>query len=117
MKVKKYNFVNFMCEYKCDNFPNLLITGGHSLLIDNLTDKMKKFVNDNIWFNYKNDGKIALLADLDDNCEKITCGNYIVYHLVLENDGDLNKCYGIYSNGILTETMSEKFYNDMYKRK
>ena len=102
---------NYMCKYKCDNFPDLLVTGGHSLMVDELNDVMKEFSKEHTYFNVNAGDKYKLLAGLDDRCEKIVDGVYNIYHLVLENDGDLDLWYWIYSNGMITETMSEKYYN------
>ena len=33
--------------------------------------------------------------------------NYLVYHFLIENDGDKTKRYGVYANGILAETGNE----------
>ena len=35
-------------------------------------------------------------------------GYFNTYHIVLENDGDLDKNYGIYANGLLVESTNEK---------
>ena len=107
---------NYMCKYKCDNFPDLLVTGGHSLMVDELNDVMKEFSKEHTYFNVNAGDKYKLLAGLDDRCEKIVDGVYNIYHLVLENDGDLDLWYWIYSNGIVTETMSEKYYHSINKK-
>ena len=106
-------FDKFMCKYKCENYPDLLITGGHSLMVDELSDEMKEYVKDNEYYIYSEDGKYRMLAGLDDKCEKIVDGIYNVYHLVLDGDDDLDLWYWIYSNGMVTETMSEKCYSNL----
>ena len=105
------NFDNAMCKYKCDNFPDLLITGGHSIMVDELSDLMKEYVKDNEYYIYAEGGKYRMLAGLDDRCEKVVEGKFNVYHLVLENNGDLNSWNWIYSNGLVSESMSEKYYH------
>jgi len=40
---------------------------------------------------------------------------YTYYHFILENDGDNDKRYGVWANGILTETPSKnQFTNHKY---
>ena len=104
-----FHFTNCMCKYKCDNFPDLIISGGHAIIVDELTEKMNDFIKENNYYDYVMNDKFKLLAGLDNNCEKIFNGIFTVYHIVLENNFK-DKCYGIYANGILTETMSEKYY-------
>ena len=105
------NFDNAMCKYKCDNFPDLLITGGHSIMVDELSDLMKEYVKDNEYYIYAEGGKYRMLAGLDDRCEKVVEGIFNVYHLILENNGDQDNWDWIYANGVVTETMSEKYYH------
>ena len=35
-------------------------------------------------------------------------GYFNIYHIVLENNGDVEKNYGIYANGLLVESTNEK---------
>jgi hypothetical protein len=37
-----------------------------------------------------------------------------IYHILLENN-NIREHYGIYANGILTETISERVYNKFFK--
>jgi hypothetical protein len=40
---------------------------------------------------------------------------YTYYHFILENDGNDDECFGIWANGILTETPSKNvFINHKY---
>ena len=116
-KFKNNTLYSQIC--KISNIENqtkdLFITGGHSLLVDKLNDYEKEKT-----LQYWNelqmiDDKYLLLACITD-FEKLDNNNeYEVYHLILEND-DINKQYGIYANGILTESMSEKCYStNVYK--
>jgi Hint domain len=93
---------------------DLFISSGHSILVDELTDtqKMKTL---QYWNDYHMiDDKYLLLACVSE-FEKITDDeNYELYHIVLEND-DKNKQYGIYVNGILSESMSENCYDNIFK--
>jgi alpha-tubulin suppressor-like RCC1 family protein len=95
---------------------DLIVTGGHALLVDDLTtyvDKNKKlFKGETI----KIDDKYLLLAAVSDDFIKIENNDlYIYYHLTLENNGDNNERFGIWANGVLTETPSNvQFLNAKY---
>jgi hypothetical protein len=95
-----------------DVFEDLYITGGHSCLVDELDDFQKKETL-KIWNKLeKIDNKFLLLTVLNKSFIKHEITEPVnVYHVVLEND-DINGAYGIYSNGLLTETMSQKFFDD-----
>ena len=84
---------------------DLIITGGHSILVNELSDTEKSKQMD-IWKRtYKIDGKFLLLAAISNKFVKIeNTDRYTYYHLALENDEKKNKRYGIWANGILSET-------------
>ena len=51
------------------------------------------------------------MASISDDFESVNDNNkYTLYHLVLESQ-DVNKQFGIYANGILSETMSINIFN------
>jgi hypothetical protein len=93
---------------------DLIVTGGHSILVDNLGEYEEK--NKQLLGDIKIDDKYLLLSALSDKFEKITDNEiYEYYHFTLENDGDIHKRYGVWANGILTETPSEsQFLNHPY---
>lgn len=99
---------------KLSNYPNqtkdLFLTGGHSILVDELTQEQKE-KTEKVWDQpRKIDDKYLLLAFIDENAEKIDDEQeYNVYHIALENE-DKHGQYGIYANGILSETMSLDCY-------
>ena len=96
--------------YKQNNsFEDLIITGGHSILVDELTDEQKR---NELQFRpiTKIDDKYLLLSCNSEKFEKINNNdNYTYYHIVLENDDD-NGNYGVWANGVLTESISEKYF-------
>jgi hypothetical protein len=102
------------CMYKMKE-TDFIISGGHSILLDELLkeEKEKQFFLYN--FNGKIHDKYLLLSCVSDKFEKITDTSFTLYHIVLEND-DETKNYGIYANGgILTESIPEKYYNEHCK--
>jgi hypothetical protein len=101
------------------NQEDLYMTGGHSLLVDSLTEQEKQDTI-KIWNELKMiDDKYLLLAFVVSNPELVSKVDdnleYNLYHIVLEND-DLDGQYGIYSNGLITETMSINYYKNNYNR-
>lgn len=92
---------------------DLYVVGLHSNLVDELTEKQKKTIN-KYWKTFlKIDDKFLLMALADERFEP--CDNYNtyqVYQIILENSNN-NERYGIWANGILSETMSL----NTYKRK
>jgi len=85
-------------------FEDLILTGGHSILVDKLTEiqqiKTKEYWDDLL----KTDNKYRLLSVIDEKSHVYEIsGNYTVYHLALENNDCLSN-YGIYANGLLVET-------------
>lgn len=106
--------------YKCskDKFDEivepLIITGCHSILVDNFTGEEQKQkvieVNGNI---YVTDNKYRLPACVDPRTSIYEIpGNYTIYHLALEND-DYFMNYGIYANGLLVETCSKRYLKEL----
>ena len=99
------NFEN--CMYVFKNSKDLMVTGGHSILVDDLgkyTEKNTKIFNG----TQKIDDKYLLLAAVSDDFFKINDNKiYETYHLVLDNDADDETKYGIWANDILTETTSK----------
>ena len=106
--------------YKCTGekypevFEDLVITGCHSILVDQFESQEQKEktieVNKNI---YVTDGKYRLPACVDNRAsayEKL--GNYTIYHMALENP-DYYMNYGIYANGLLVETCSKRYLKEL----
>ena len=92
---------------------DLYLTGGHSILKDNLSEKeiikMKKLIeNKNIKFDYKINDKYKLLVCFDKSFQEYNKkGYYNIYQLVLDNDNNVEKNYGIYANGLLVESTND----------
>ena len=86
---------------------DLIVTGGHSILVDEFTETEKEKLNKNgvKEYIYKIDDKYLLFASASDHFVPLTDNEkYNYYHLTLENNGDDKQQFGIWANGILTET-------------
>ena len=101
------------CMYKMEKteenglLEDLIVTGGHSILVDEFTETEKEKLNKNgvKEYIYKIDDKYLLFASASDHFVPLTDNKkYNYYHLTLENNGDGNQQFGIWANGILTET-------------
>jgi len=107
--------------YRCShtNFPevfdDLIITGCHSILVDELTEDQiieSTKVNGKV---YITEGKYRLPACVDERTSVFEHqGMYTIYHLALENE-DPTMNYGIYANGLLVESCSIRFMNPFGK--
>ena len=87
---------------------DLIVTGGHSILVDNI-DILKRENDKILGSSIKIDDKYLLVASLSKQFIKIENNNlYTYYHFILENNGNNDKRYGVWANGILTETPSKK---------
>ena len=105
--------------YKCskDNYPDLtedlFITGGHSILVDNLTEIEKQKTNKAWGKLQKTDDKYRLMASIDQKSEPYQQqGEFTIYHIALENQDHYGN-YGIYANGLLVETCCKRNLKEM----
>ena len=104
------------CMYKMEKtaenglIEDLIVTGGHSILVDDLGDHKEK--NDKIFGStLMIDDKYLLLSAVSNDFKKIENVNlYTYYHFTLENDGDDDERFGVWANGILTETPSKNYF-------
>jgi hypothetical protein len=106
--------------YKCSKteypelFEPLIITGCHSILVDKFTNETQRQrvieVNGD---TYVTDNKYRLPACVDDRAKVYEHpGTYTVYHFALENR-DYYMNYGVYANGLLVETCSKRFFDEL----
>jgi hypothetical protein len=89
---------------------DLIITGGHSILVDDLGDYTEK--TKEIWNEHqKIDDKYLLLAGISRDFEKLeSVSSFYYYQFILENNGDNEERFGIWANGILVETSTKKHF-------
>jgi hypothetical protein len=88
---------------------DLWVTGGHSILVDSLPAYIKKRQIRMLGGNMRIEEKYMWLASECGLFERIeNKKRYTYYHISLENKDEPNRKYGIWANGILTETASER---------
>jgi hypothetical protein len=89
----------------------LMITGKHALLLD-LSEKFAKSKHRRYNFNGGTiEDKELLPVYLSTDFEDAEMGNvYTFYNFVLESDGDHDKHYGVWANGVLTESLKMTDY-------
>lgn len=95
-----------------DMIDDLYITGAHSLLVDEVSEKESEGVIAIYGTsNRKIDDKFMLNAWVSEKTEPVLTKDFFtIYHIVLEHDEDENKKYGIWANGVLTESQCEKHF-------
>jgi len=111
---KKWN----MCMYKMVKTPtnglmeDLIVTGGHSLLVDEISDTEQAKYDEMGLTEFSKtsiDNKKLLLSSVSDHFTPMQDREiYTYYHLLLENNDDDEERFGIYANGVLTETPNVK---------
>jgi hypothetical protein len=85
---------------------DLFITGGHSILVDKITDKQREQLTAHLGQIFITDGKIRLTAMVDERAEPWASeGKYTIWHFALEHE-NIKMNYGVYANGLLVETCS-----------
>jgi hypothetical protein len=106
--------------YKCSKteypelFEDLIITGCHSILVDNFINEEQKNKVIEVYNKiYITDNKYRLPAcvDLRSSVYEIS-GTYTIYHISLENTNYYTN-YGIYANGLLVETCSKRYLQEL----
>lgn len=92
---------------------DLFITGGHSILVDILSDKEREETIKQLGKIYVTSDKYRLLAAIDERAEPWKCeGTYNIWHIALENN-DYDNNYGIYANGLLVESCSKRYLKEL----
>ena len=91
------------CMYKMTKTANmtddLILTGGHAVLVDEAPKGLQFKIEDKFFSFVENDKRFEKI----ENAEQ-----YTYYNFCFENDGDKNVRYGVWANGVLCETPSEK---------
>jgi hypothetical protein len=104
--------------YKCSpsEYPelseDLILTGPHSILVDKYQSGQKEKTQELLGKNIITDHKYCLPVCLDERATVYeSSGLHTIYHLALDNR-NVNKNYGIYANGLLTESCSIKYLKE-----
>lgn len=95
-------------------FEDLVITGCHSILVDQFKNEEQKEMTRN-FFNdiFITDNKYRLPACLDERTIVYERpGVYNIYHIALDNDNYYYN-YGIYANGLLVESCSKRYMKEL----
>ena len=107
------------CMYKLPKEKNmtddLIISGLHGIMVDSLNrEDIEKYKELKAFDNLtKIDNMFVLVAAASNRFTKITDNNtYTYYHLILDNESDMNARYGVYANGVLTETPTVKIFDE-----
>jgi hypothetical protein len=108
------------CMYKMskteDNglIEDLVLTRNHAILVEKLTENEKK--------ETENDEKIiiddllCLITGKSDKFEKVKNTNfYNYYHFSLDSDGDNDRRFGVWANGLLVELPSNNMMDNVLK--
>jgi hypothetical protein len=114
-------FGSYMCKMTLKEpttlFSELMVTSYHGVLVDSLSEfeqeKLKPILGD------KNmvDDKFILVAGESSDFDIVEGEDvYTYYNFVLENDNDIDARYGVWANGVLTETPSEQIHLDRLKK-
>jgi len=111
---EKFNECMYKMEKTSENglIEDLIVTGGHAILVDDLG--ICKEENDKIFgTTFMIDDKYLLLSAVSKEFLKLENTNvYTYYHFILENNGNDDKRFGVWANGILTETPSKNQFNN-----
>ena len=113
---KMYNNVNNIRSvdklYKCSKteypelFEDLIITGAHSILVNDFKDNEKEKTLELLYDIYVTDKKYRLPACIDKRAQIYEVdGIHTIWHLSLEHENYYMN-YGVFANGLLVETAS-----------
>ena len=107
---------NRLYECKKENYPelieNLIITGCHSILVSDLTEKERVDTEELMGGIYVTENKYRLMACVDERAEPYDKeGIFPIWHFALENEHERAN-YGVYANGLLVETSSIRMMRD-----
>jgi hypothetical protein len=98
-------------------FEDLIVTGCHSILVDDFKEGEREKMLDLLEDIYITDGKYRLAACVDERASVYNnIGNHTIYHIVLENDFYYGN-YGIYANGLLVESCDKYYMTELSNMK
>ena len=114
---ERFNDRLFICkkEKYLELNEDLIITGCHSILVDEITPLQREKIIKQMGAIYETENNYRLNAVLDDRAEPYNCaGKFNIYHIALEHDNYYAN-YGVYANGLLVETCSKRYLKELSK--
>ena len=91
-----------------DLLDNLVVTGGHSILVPELTAPQRKAIIDEFGTVFVTENQYRLMASVDERTIPYPFeGTFDIYHICLENEQEQGN-YGIYANGLLVESCPKR---------
>lgn len=94
-------------EKNSELIEDLYVSGQHSILVDELNEQQINLIKTRWARLLKIEDKFLLMAFVSSDFEIINDDNeYELFHVILENDSDDKQQFGIWANGILSESMS-----------
>ena len=97
---------------------DLLITGGHSILVDDLKECKEENTKKFGGVAQMIDDKYLLLSSVSKDFIKIEGHElFIYYHFILENNGDEYERFGVWANGVLSETPTKNNFEKIMQRR
>jgi len=84
---------------------DLVLTGGHSILVDEMTNEEIERTIEIMGKIFTIDDKYRLPACANKKTKPYPHGTYKIYHIALDHE-DETQAYGIYANGLLVESCS-----------
>jgi len=109
----KNQFYIYKKEKNNELIEDLIITGGHSILVDDFKNTYEENKNSTYFggLNLTIDNKYLLLACVDKDAEVYDIpGIYNIYHIALDGKEDIP--YGIFANGLLVESCCPSHLRD-----
>jgi hypothetical protein len=99
-----------------DKYPelteDLVITGAHSILVDELSDVQIEKTTEKFNKLYATNNKYRLMAEFDERAVPYEVeGEFNIYHFALEHDNYFHN-YGVYANGLLVESCSKRYLQE-----
>jgi hypothetical protein len=111
---ERFNDRLFIC--KKEKYPelneDLIITGCHSILVDEITPVQRALIIKQMGAIYETENNYRLNAILDERAEPYNCaGKFNIYHIALEHNNYIAN-YGVYANGLLVESCSKRYLKE-----
>ena len=100
------------CRKSTENFEDLIVTGGHSILIDSIPKNAEKNEVFKEYYSQPDsmiDDKYLIFAGFCNNFNQITeILPFEYYHFNLKSNSDIDRRYGVWANGVLSESSFKK---------